>query len=190
MLLSLVGVMWGLLICRMRFGVIMTGVGVISLAGMAFAAWAAWRRRSLALTIVVIMWAAMWLPWARIDRATFQYHVYASLPFLIVALAYFLGELWHGPGWRTWFVARAAAALAAGLIGDANFTDDTVAGVTINAENLFSFDGTFRLSGADVKDGSHEIEIRRRGTGPVYFNLIRPFHHLVVSRMMKHGAAS
>jgi hypothetical protein len=22
-------------------------------------------------------------------------------------------------------------------------------------------------------------------TGPVYFNLIRPFHHLVVSRMMK-----
>lgn len=27
-------------------------------------------------------------------------------------------------------------------------------------------------------------------TGPVYFNLIRPFHHLVVSRMMKHGVAS
>ncbi len=32
--LSLVGVMWGLLLCRMRFGVIMTGVGVISLAGI------------------------------------------------------------------------------------------------------------------------------------------------------------
>ncbi|NCC52950.1 MAG: efflux RND transporter permease subunit [Spartobacteria bacterium] len=32
--MSLVGVMWGLLICRMRFGVIMTGVGVISLAGI------------------------------------------------------------------------------------------------------------------------------------------------------------
>jgi hypothetical protein len=24
-------------------------------------------------------------------------------------------------------------------------------------------------------------------TGPVYFNLIRPFHHLVVSSMMRHG---
>jgi hypothetical protein len=24
-------------------------------------------------------------------------------------------------------------------------------------------------------------------TGPIYFNLIRPFHHLVVSRMAKHG---
>jgi multidrug efflux pump len=32
--LSLIGVMWGLLICRMKFGVIMTGVGVISLAGV------------------------------------------------------------------------------------------------------------------------------------------------------------
>ena len=33
-ILSLIGVMWGLLICRLRFGVIMTGVGVISLAGI------------------------------------------------------------------------------------------------------------------------------------------------------------
>jgi len=32
--LSLIGVMWGLLICSMRFVVIMTGVGVISLAGI------------------------------------------------------------------------------------------------------------------------------------------------------------
>lgn len=33
-ILSLIGVMWGLLICHMRFSVIMTGVGVISLAGI------------------------------------------------------------------------------------------------------------------------------------------------------------
>ncbi|MGD9612842.1 MAG: efflux RND transporter permease subunit, partial [Kiritimatiellia bacterium] len=32
--LSMIGVMWGLLVFRMRFGVIMTGVGVISLAGI------------------------------------------------------------------------------------------------------------------------------------------------------------
>ncbi|MCF7837603.1 MAG: efflux RND transporter permease subunit [Candidatus Marinimicrobia bacterium] len=32
--LSMIGVMWGLLLTRMRFGVIMTGVGVISLAGI------------------------------------------------------------------------------------------------------------------------------------------------------------
>jgi hypothetical protein len=29
-----------------------------------------------------------------------------------------------------------------------------------------------------------------RWTGPVYFNLIRPFHHLVVDRMVKAGAAT
>ncbi|MEX1334070.1 MAG: phospholipid carrier-dependent glycosyltransferase [Candidatus Limnocylindrales bacterium] len=84
----------------------------LGIAGMGFSAWMAWRRRSLALTMVVVMWAAMWLPWARVDRAAFQYHVYASLPFMVTALAYFLAELWHGPTWRTWFLARAAAALA------------------------------------------------------------------------------
>jgi len=84
----------------------------MGIAGMAFSALAAWRRHSLSLTVVVVMWAAMWLPWARVDRAAFQYHVYASLPFMLLALAYFLAELWHGPGPRTWFLARAAAALA------------------------------------------------------------------------------
>ncbi|MBU1910029.1 MAG: efflux RND transporter permease subunit, partial [Verrucomicrobia bacterium] len=33
-ILSMIGVMWGLLLCGLRFGVIMTGVGVISLAGI------------------------------------------------------------------------------------------------------------------------------------------------------------
>ncbi len=34
-ILSLIGVMWGLMITRMPFGIIMTGIGVISLAGVA-----------------------------------------------------------------------------------------------------------------------------------------------------------
>ncbi|MBU4459614.1 MAG: efflux RND transporter permease subunit, partial [Verrucomicrobia bacterium] len=33
-ILSLVGVMWGLIACRMKFGIIMTGLGVITLAGV------------------------------------------------------------------------------------------------------------------------------------------------------------
>ncbi|MGE6761631.1 DUF2867 domain-containing protein [Corallococcus interemptor] len=28
----------------------------------------------------------------------------------------------------------------------------------------------------------------RNWAGPVYFNVIRPFHHLVVARMARHGA--
>lgn len=42
--------------------------------------------------------------------------------------------------------------------------------VQINKDNLFTYDNKFVLTGAEVKDGSHEIELRRRGKGPVYFN--------------------
>ena len=54
----------------------------------------------------------MWISWARIDRATFEYHFYTTLPFVILGLAYFVAELWHGPSSRTWRLARGAAAAA------------------------------------------------------------------------------
>ena len=72
----------------------------------------AFKRRSLALTLIAIGFAAQWIPWARIDRAAFQYHYYTALPFVVLALAYFVAELWHGPSRRTWVLARVAAALA------------------------------------------------------------------------------
>jgi hypothetical protein len=82
----------------------------LSVPAMAWVALMAWRRRSLALALVMIGFACQWLPWARIDRATFQYHYYTSLPFVILAVAYFVAELWHGPSARTWLLARVAAA--------------------------------------------------------------------------------
>ena len=42
--------------------------------------------------------------------------------------------------------------------------------VKIDASNLFTFDGSAVLEGADVKAGEHKIELTRKGTGPVYFN--------------------
>ena len=42
--------------------------------------------------------------------------------------------------------------------------------VQITAENLFSFDNTFLLEGTDLASGSHQLEVRRTGTGPVYFS--------------------
>ena len=42
--------------------------------------------------------------------------------------------------------------------------------VHITKDNLFTYDNKFVLTGAEVKNGSHEIELRRRGKGPVYFN--------------------
>ncbi len=84
----------------------------LAIPAVLWAAYMAWKRRSLPLTFVAIAIASLWLPWARIDRATFQYHIFTTLPFSFMALAYFLAELWHGPSRRTWALARVAAALA------------------------------------------------------------------------------
>ncbi len=40
----------------------------------------------------------------------------------------------------------------------------------IKADNLFTFDNKLVLTGAEVTDGKHEVEIKRRGQGPVYYN--------------------
>ena len=77
----------------------------------------AFRRRSLALTLIAVGFAAQWIPWARIDRAAFQYHYYTALPFVVMALAYFVAELWHGASRHTWALARVAAAVA--IVGPA-----------------------------------------------------------------------
>jgi uncharacterized protein YfaS (alpha-2-macroglobulin family) len=42
--------------------------------------------------------------------------------------------------------------------------------VRINKDNLFSFKNKFVLVGDEVADGEHEVELRRSGKGPVYFN--------------------
>lgn len=42
--------------------------------------------------------------------------------------------------------------------------------VSIDRENLFSFDGTVTLSGAEVTTGKHQLEIKRSGEGTVYAN--------------------
>ena len=84
----------------------------LEIPAIAFVAWQAFKRGSLALGLITIGFVLQWVPWMRIDRATFQYHYYTSLPFMVLALAYFLAELWHGASRHTWLLARVAAALA------------------------------------------------------------------------------
>ena len=84
----------------------------IGIPAMGFVVWQAFARRSPALALVAIGFAVQWLAWSRIDRAAFQYHYYTSLPFLFLALAYFLSELWHGASRRTWLLVRLAGAAA------------------------------------------------------------------------------
>ena len=84
----------------------------LGIPALPFVAWMAFRRRSLGLALIAIGFAAQWIPWARIDRAAFQYHYYTALPFVVMALAYFAAELWHGASRHTWAVARIAAGIA------------------------------------------------------------------------------
>jgi hypothetical protein len=84
----------------------------MGIPAMAFVAYQAFRRRSLALALVLIAFLCQWVSWARIDRASFQYHYYTSLPFVVISLGYFMAELWHGASRRTWLLARVAAAVA------------------------------------------------------------------------------
>jgi hypothetical protein len=42
--------------------------------------------------------------------------------------------------------------------------------VEITPENLFEIDNTFQRVGEEVAAGTHKIEIRKKGTGPLYFN--------------------
>ncbi len=89
----------------------------LGVPAMAFVSIMAFRRRSLALALIAIGFAAQWIPWARIDRAAFQYHYYTALPFVVMALAYFVAELWNGATRRTWMWARIAAGVA--IVGPA-----------------------------------------------------------------------
>ncbi|MGE3314759.1 MAG: alpha-2-macroglobulin family protein, partial [Planctomycetaceae bacterium] len=41
--------------------------------------------------------------------------------------------------------------------------------VKINADNLFSFDNKFVLEGDAVESGTHTVELKKQGTGPVYY---------------------
>ena len=42
--------------------------------------------------------------------------------------------------------------------------------VKIDASNLFTFDNKLVLEGAAVSAGTHEVELRKKGEGPLYFN--------------------
>jgi uncharacterized protein YfaS (alpha-2-macroglobulin family) len=42
--------------------------------------------------------------------------------------------------------------------------------VKIDSSNLFSFDNVLLLTGKEVETGKHVVEVKRKGTGPVYFN--------------------
>jgi len=69
---------------------------ILSIGGAIWLAVEAWRRRSWGLASVLILGLALWLPWARIDRASFQYHYYPTSQIALIGLALLLADLRAG----------------------------------------------------------------------------------------------
>jgi 4-amino-4-deoxy-L-arabinose transferase-like glycosyltransferase len=76
----------------------------------------AWKRRSPALVLVVVAFAFQFLPWTRIERATFHYHYFTAVLFAMVAVAYLVDEGLRSWSWRPLSVAFLVAAAIAGVL--------------------------------------------------------------------------
>jgi Gpi18-like mannosyltransferase/predicted membrane-bound dolichyl-phosphate-mannose-protein mannosyltransferase len=87
------------------------GVPAIILAGLL-----AWRRRSLAFVLLVMAFAFQWLPWVRIERASFMYHYFTAVPFALIAVAAFVDEGMRRPWLRDVAIAFLAAAVIVGIL--------------------------------------------------------------------------
>ncbi|HEY8739584.1 MAG TPA: phospholipid carrier-dependent glycosyltransferase [Candidatus Dormibacteraeota bacterium] len=53
------------------------------------------RRRSYAPALIVVGFLAAWLPFSRVTRVMFLYHMFGALPFMILALAFALSGVRH-----------------------------------------------------------------------------------------------
>jgi hypothetical protein len=76
----------------------------------------AWRRRSMALVLLVVAFASLWLPWTRIERATFHYHYLTAVIFAMVAVAYVTDEMLRSWSWRPFAIAFLVLAGIAGVL--------------------------------------------------------------------------
>ncbi|MDQ2853439.1 MAG: phospholipid carrier-dependent glycosyltransferase [Chloroflexota bacterium] len=95
------------------------GNPILFWAGVPAVAWCAlqaWRRRSLALVLVVSAFVFQFLPWTRIERATFSYHYFTAVLFAMIAIAYVVDEGLRAWAYRSLAIAFLIATVIAGLL--------------------------------------------------------------------------
>jgi dolichyl-phosphate-mannose--protein O-mannosyl transferase len=80
------------------------------------AAFLAWRRRSAALALLVMAFAFQYLPWTRIERATFEYHYFTAVLFAMVVVAYVVDEALRSEAYRSLGIAFLVAAGVVGVL--------------------------------------------------------------------------
>jgi len=103
-----------------RIGVIYNGGNpILFWAGVPAMLWCglmAWKRRSLAMVLLVVAFAFQFLPWTRIERATFHYHYLTALMFAMVAVAYVLDEMLRAWTYRPLAIAFLVLAAVVGVL--------------------------------------------------------------------------
>ncbi len=87
-----------------------------SVPAVAAAVLLSWRRRSWALLLIAAAFAFQFLPWARVERATFQYHYLTAVLFGFVAVAYVLDEVLRDRYLRDYGIAFLVAVAITGLL--------------------------------------------------------------------------
>ncbi len=78
--------------------------------------WLAWKRRSLALVLIVAAFAFQLVPWIRIERATFAYHYLTAVIFAMIAVAYVVDELLRRPAWRELAIGYLVLSAVVGIL--------------------------------------------------------------------------
>jgi Gpi18-like mannosyltransferase/predicted membrane-bound dolichyl-phosphate-mannose-protein mannosyltransferase len=76
----------------------------------------AWTRRSMGLVLVVAAFAFQFVPWIRVERATFAYHYLTAVIFAMIAVAYCVDELLRRPAWRDLAIGYLVLAATVGLL--------------------------------------------------------------------------
>jgi dolichyl-phosphate-mannose--protein O-mannosyl transferase len=82
--------------CTLRAEVFNLGNPAIwwfSIPAVIFCAFYAVRRRSWPAALIVVAFLAAWLPFSRVNRVMFLYHMFGGLPFMILAVSFSLGHL-------------------------------------------------------------------------------------------------
>src|SRR5581483_1836356 len=74
-------------------------------------AWYAFRDRSFPAVLIVVGFVTQYLPWARVPRVIFLYHMFGGLIFMVLALAFVLARLAGSAGFEVRFGDRARLAV-------------------------------------------------------------------------------
>ena len=83
-----------------------------SLPALVYSAYFAVRRRSLVAALIAMGFVAQYLPWARITRVIFLYHMFGGLVFMVLALAFALSRLAVTPRGRRVALGHLAVTVA------------------------------------------------------------------------------